>query len=43
MKKSLLGFLRFFFLGERYVESEIEARRLAQSPRWRILGPKKEE
>ena len=33
MKKSLLSFLRFFFLGERYVESEAEASCLAKSPR----------
>ena len=43
MKKTLLGFLRFVFFGERYVESAAEAQRLAKSPRWKISGRKKEE
>ena len=45
-KKSFLGFLRYFFLGERYVDSEAEARSLAKSPGehpWGWYSSKEEE
>lgn len=36
-QKSFGGFLKYFLLGERYVPSEAEAKRLARSPRWRTF------